>query len=476
MSESTLPEFSTAKERGLMPPPLALTLVVAWSSDEPRRLGEVCLLPLGEPGPWRVFGRGEPQASDPHARLEFMRLRPGGSSTTGFSENVRISRVQMLLRASGGQSIEVNNVGQTELWVNGRPMQSGHIEPGDLVQLGKQLLFLCCKRPAWEEALPEYPEFGFGEPDLGGFIGESAAAWAARRQTAAAARDFGHVLITGASGTGKELVARSIHALSDRGSRPLVSRNAATFPEGLVDAELFGNAKNYPNGGMADRPGLIGEAHQSSLFLDEIGELPASMQSHLLRVLDSGEYQRLGDSGARRADIRVIAATNRDFSHLKQDFLARFRIRLHLTDLNARREDIPLIARALWSESRRNLNEALAERDAANGKEHVPLELMSQLLRYRYTVNVRELDRLLRDAILGVNSADMDSQPASSAFAPVQSQPVVRVDPTSITVEQIRDALAQHQGRQERVWRALGLSSRYALWRLMKKHNIESSK
>jgi two-component system nitrogen regulation response regulator GlnG/two-component system response regulator HydG len=457
-----------------MPPPLALTLVVAWSSDEPRRLGEVCLLPLGEPGPWRVFGRGEPQASDPHARLEFMRLRPGGSSTTGFSENVRISRVQMLLRASGGQSIEVTNVGQTELWVNGRPMQSGHIEPGDLVQLGKQLLFLCCKRPAWEEALPEYPEFGFGEADLGGFIGESAAAWAARRQTAAAARDFGHVLITGASGTGKELVARSIHELSDRAARPLVSRNAATFPEGLVDAELFGNAKNYPNGGMADRPGLIGEAHQSSLFLDEIGELPASMQSHLLRVLDSGEYQRLGDSGARRADIRVIAATNRDFSHLKQDFLARFRIRLHLTDLNARREDIPLIARALWSESRRNLNEALAERDAANGKEHVPLDLMSQLIKYRYTVNVRELDRLLRDAILGVNSADMDSQPASSAFAPVQSLPVVRVDPTSITAEQIREALALHQGRQERVWRALGLSSRYALWRLMKKHNIDS--
>jgi two-component system nitrogen regulation response regulator GlnG/two-component system response regulator HydG len=420
-----------------------------------------------------VFGRGEPQASDPHARLEFMRLRPGGSSTTGFSENVRISRVQMLLRASGGQSIEVNNVGQTELWVNGRPMQSGHIEPGDLVQLGKQLLFLCCKRPAWEEALPEYPEFAFGEADLGGFIGESAAAWAARRQTAAAARDFGHVLITGASGTGKELVARSIHALSDRAARPLVSRNAATFPEGLVDAELFGNAKNYPNGGMADRPGLIGEAHQSSLFLDEIGELPASMQSHLLRVLDSGEYQRLGDSGARRADIRVIAATNRDFSHLKQDFLARFRIRLHLTDLNARREDIPLIARALWSESRRNLNEALAERDAANGKEHVPLDLMSQLLRYRYTVNVRELDRLLRDAILGVNSADMDSPPASAAPMSVQV-PAVRVDPTSITAEQIREALAQHQGRQERVWRALGLSSRYALWRLMKKHNIES--
>jgi two-component system nitrogen regulation response regulator GlnG/two-component system response regulator HydG len=381
----------------------------------------------------------------------------------------------MLLRASGGQSIEVNNVGQAELWVNGRPMQAGHIEPGDVVQLGKQLLFLCCKRPAWEEALPEYPSFAFGEADLGGFIGESASAWAARRQTAAAARDFGHVLITGASGTGKELVARSIHALSDRASRPLVSRNAATFPEGLVDAELFGNARNYPNSGMADRLGLIGEAHQSSLFLDEIGELPASMQSHLLRVLDSGEYQRLGDSGARRADIRVIAATNRDISHLKPDFLARFRIRLHLSDLNVRREDVPLIARQLWSESRRNLNEALAERDAANGKERVPLDLTRQLLSHRYTANVRELDRLLRDAILGINSAELNGEPASASEAsPAPASHVPRVDPTSITPEQIRAALAQHQGRQERVWRALGLSSRYALWRLMKKHNIEA--
>lgn len=386
----------------------------------------------------------------------------------------------MHLRGLNGQAIEFSNVGRSQVSVNGRKLDSGHIHPGDLLQVGRQMLLLCCKRPAWEEPLESFPGFGFADADLGGFIGESAVAWNIRRQTAAAARDFGHVLITGASGTGKELVARSIHALSERAARPLVTRNAATFPEGLVDAELFGNAKNYPNSGMMDRPGLIGEAHQSTLFLDEIGELPASMQSHLLRVLDSGEYQRLGDSGARRADIRVIAATNRDITHLKHDFLARFRIRLHLPDLNARREDVPLIARALALQSIPEVFSAQTDGEPVEpNSDPVGLSLTARLLNHRYRANVRELDRLLRDAMLGVN-ADLgeDAQPKSSEAALEvglgDQTRGPRVDPTSITPEQIREALAANQGKQERVWRALGLSSRYALWRLMKKHNISA--
>src|SRR5690349_2337396 len=106
MNESTLPELSSSRERGVTPPPLALMLAVVWSSDDPPRLGEVCLLPPGDPGPWRVFGRGTPQAGDPHPRLEFMRLRPGSSATTGFVDNVHISRIQMLMRSHGGQTIE----------------------------------------------------------------------------------------------------------------------------------------------------------------------------------------------------------------------------------------------------------------------------------------------------------------------------------------------------------------------------------
>src|SRR6185369_7117992 len=115
-----------------------------------------------------------------------------------------------------------------------------------------------------------------------------------------------------------------------------------------VDAELFGNVKNYPNPGTPEREGLIGEADGSTLFLDEIGELPVHMQAHLLRVLDrGGEYQRLGDSRAQRADLRVVAATNRPLDALKHDFLARLTLRLEIPSLDERRDDIPLLARHL---------------------------------------------------------------------------------------------------------------------------------
>ena len=162
-----------------------------------------------------------------------------------------------------------------------------------------------------------------------------------------AAQAASHVLITGASGVGKELAARAVHALSARADGPWVSRNAATLPDGLADAEFFGNAANYPNPGMPERPGLVGEAAGGTLFLDEIGELSEPLQAKLLRVADAGEYQRLGEATPRHADFVLVGATNRDPSSLKHDLAARFPVRLHVPGLAERREDIPLIAEAL---------------------------------------------------------------------------------------------------------------------------------
>src|SRR5262249_8174942 len=147
------------------------------------------------------------------------------------------------------------------------------------------------------------PADPFGMGDRFGIVGESAAAWHLRAAIAFVAAQSAHVLITGASGTGKELVARAIHAASERAARPMVARSAGTFPETLVDAELFGSARGYPNAGMPERTGLFGEADGSTLFFDEIGEVPESLQSHLLRVLDSGEYHRLGESRQRRVEV-----------------------------------------------------------------------------------------------------------------------------------------------------------------------------
>ena len=159
-----------------------------------------------------------------------------------------------------------------------------------------------------------------------------------------------HVLVLGESGTGKELVAQAIHALGPRSGRRLVARSAATVPATLIDAELFGNAPSYPNAGMAERPGLVGEADGSTLFLDEIGELPVELQTHLLRLLDGGDYQRLGDARRRTADLRVVGATNRPTGQLKADLAARFPLRVHAPGLHERRDDVMLVARHVLRE------------------------------------------------------------------------------------------------------------------------------
>src|SRR5262249_29404443 len=154
-------------------------------------------------------------------------------------------------------------------------------------------------------------------------------------------------------------------------------------------AELFGNQANYPNSGSPERPGLLGQANGSTLFLDEIADLPQDLQSHLLRVLDSGgQYHRLGEARARRADVRVLGATGRSPDLLRQDFAARFKLRIDVPNLASRREDIPLIVRHLLSTSLLN---AASEEDGGPPKPRRPsCGLMKELVLRTYRTNVRE--------------------------------------------------------------------------------------
>ena len=403
------------------------------------------------------MGRGGPEQCAPHPGLQFIRIRPGSWTATGPLGSRHISRVQLLVRSHALNCIEFRNVGRCEASVIGSSDASGYLRPGDHLKLGERVLLACGVRPMWLPELRGYPGFEFGAPDLAGVIGETPQAWEIRRRIALAARESGHVLIRGGSGTGKELAARAIHLLSARGNKPMVARNAATFPETLIDAELFGNTRNYPNPGMPERPGLIGEADGSTLLLDEIGELPHGLQAHLLRVLDGGEYQRLGEASSRRADVRVIAATNRELDCLKHDLVARFKIRVNLPELDARSEDLPLLARHLLKDSGRTLTP----------------EQISRLLRHQYSAGVREFETLLRELALGDDPlADPPDSPKPrrprSEF-PSRSQ----IEQASIGEDEIRHALREQGGRQERVWRALGLSSRHALRRLMRKYGIE---
>jgi DNA-binding NtrC family response regulator len=267
-------------------------------------------------------------------------------------------------------------------------------------------------------------------------------------------------------------VARALHALSERAGRPLVARNAATFPETLIDAELFGNAANYPNPGMKARPGLIGEADGSTLFLDEIGELPASLQAHLLRVLDSGEYHRLGESSTRRAEVRIVAATNRDPAALKHDLLARLVLRVAVPSLVDRREDVPMLAHHLLAQTIREdaeIGERFCDDD---GRPRVAPGLVAALVEHGYTLHVRELASLLWRAIASSLGSVIELTEALEAELARGPAPEA-IAPETLTPEEIEAALQRNEFVQERAWRDLGLKNRFVLIRLLRKHGIE---
>lgn len=447
-------------------------LVIAWSNAEPRRIGETAVFPSGTA---RILGRGD-SGVEGSERVRFFRQRPQSWQAMPPLAGHAISRRQLSIRSEGGR-LHMESVGRAPLRVDGRITEQASVEPGQTLQLGSQLLLLCVERPSRMRGLRAFPESSagqFGEPDAFGMVGESVAAWELRERTAVLAAAPGHVLVTGESGTGKEHVARMLHALSPRHARAMVSRSAATLPSSLIDAELFGNIRNYPNPSTPERPGLIGEAHRSTLFLDEIGELSAELQSHLLRVLDAGEYQRLGSATAQHSDLRLVCATNRPRDSLKHDLLARLTLRLALLGLDERREDIPLVMRALLIRAARDAPDIagrfFADWDGTRGEPNVDIALVERLVSHAYTHHVRELEGLLWQSLA-------ESRKNVLELTPELEGRLLRPEhrPLDVAEADVRRALERHSGNQSRAYRDLGLKNRYALIRLMKRHGIGGS-
>jgi DNA-binding NtrC family response regulator len=457
-----------------LPEVFALTLV--WTASEPERLGETLLLTNGEAG---VFGRGGAPDEERENRIVLQRQRPGENQPAAVLENPFLSRVHLRIEPQG-EGLLITALGKRPLRIGDLETGSVQLFPGDLFEIRGLYSFLLGRRPAVMREGAAEPH-AFGEADGNQLVGEGVAAWSLREQIVFCAQRGAHVLITGPTGTGKELVAQAIHECSPRKGRKLVARNAATFPSGLIDAELFGNVANYPNAGMPERPGLIGQAEGSTLLLDEIGELSADLQAHLLRVMDGGDYHRLGEARRRTADVRFIAATNRMPEQLKSDLLARFGLRLHVSGLGERREDICLLARHLLrriaAKDPQLGRRFFSQWDGRRGEPRLSAALARALTLHDYSRHTRELEALLWRALATSPGTFLDLtveveemlQPRSDV--PGKPQPLASPE---VTADEVRQALARHAGVKDRVWRELGLPSRHALRRLIQKYGIDA--
>src|ERR1044072_7549685 len=236
-------------------------------------------------------------------------------------------------------------------------------------------------------------EYNFEE-----IIGQSAALKKILQQVATVAPTDSAVLLCGKTGTGKELIARAIHNLSNRRERTLVKLNCAAIPTGLLERELFGHEKGAFTGAIAQRIGRFELAHQGTIFLDEVEDIPLDLQSKLLRVLQEQEFERLGSSRTLRVDVRVVAATNADLEQMVEEkkFRSDLYYRLNVFPINVpplreRPEDIPLLVHFFANKFAQQMKRRI---------ESVPKETMAPLAAYHWPGNIRELQNLIDRAVI----------------------------------------------------------------------------
>ncbi|EFY5913257.1 formate hydrogenlyase transcriptional activator FlhA [Shigella flexneri] len=236
------------------------------------------------------------------------------------------------------------------------------------------------------------------DSEFGEIIGRSEAMYSVLKQVEMVAQSDSTVLILGETGTGKELIARAIHNLSGRNNRRMVKMNCAAMPAGLLESDLFGHERGAFTGASAQRIGRFELADKSSLFLDEVGDMPLELQPKLLRVLQEQEFERLGSNKIIQTDVRLIAATNRDLKKMvadrefRSDLYYRLNVfPIHLPPLRERPEDIPLLAKAFTFKIARRLGRNI---------DSIPAETLRTLSNMEWLGNVRELENVIERAVL----------------------------------------------------------------------------
>lgn len=288
------------------------------------------------------------------------------------------------------------------------------------------------------------------------------------------------VLITGPTGTGKELVARAIHDASERRDRPFVALNCAALAPGVLESELFGHEKGAFTGATARREGRFERAHTGTLFLDEVGEIDTGIQTKLLRAIEEGELERVGGTQTIKVDVRIVAATNRDLreaiekGQFREDFYYRLNVfSLRVAPLRERRDDIPAL-----------IDFFLKRFSAATGKRvtDVADDVMDVFMRYPWPGNVRELENVLERAVVLAEAETIaqndlppeilftQEEPSPDSAAPENASLIERTD--NLESELIRTALEQFHWNKTRAADHLGLK-RTTLQYKIKKYGLE---
>lgn len=236
------------------------------------------------------------------------------------------------------------------------------------------------------------------ETDFEGITGRSSGLRRVLQMVETVAWGDSTVLLLGETGTGKELIARAIHSHSPRSDRPFVKLNCAAIPTGLLESELFGHERGSFTGAIAQKIGRLEVAHQGSLFLDEIGDIPLELQPKLLRVLQEREFERLGSTRTQKVDIRIVAATHRDLEGmiLEKTFRSDLYYRLNVfpirvPPLRERPEDIPVLTQHFVQQATRRMRKTI---------DTIPSETMEALIRYRWPGNIRELENVIERAVI----------------------------------------------------------------------------
>jgi DNA-binding NtrC family response regulator len=278
-----------------------------------------------------------------------------------------------------------------------------------------------------------------------------------------------NVLITGEHGTGKEVIAQTLHALSPRAHRAMVTVNTGGLPEGIFESEVFGHVKGAFTDARTDRVGRFELAQHGTLFLDEIANVPLSQQAKLLRVLQTGELQRVGSSRTIMVDVRVISATNANLQQeatekrFREDLLFRLNtVEVHLPPLRERREDIPLLAMHFLRQYALRYRKDIHSFDQA---------ALSALLDHPWPGNVRELDHAVERAMLmaredTIRASDLGLRPRD-----ISQRGLEELSLEEVEVSLIKKALARYSGNISQAADALGLS-RSALYRRLQKYGL----